>query len=186
MKAPQRFLSGLLAGALAFLLGTGVALGCDCEATTTAEHVAAADVVARVVVERVSMPESGASQEQMATYSMRPSYVWKGDVVSRFTLSSERAGTGCGLEGINKGDDVVVFATQSSDGLRADLCSGTAKASDGLVTELLNVAGHGQAVDALPGDEPGAWVVPTVAALIGVGLVGSVLMNFWVLPRRRL
>lgn len=185
MTAPLRFLTGLFVGVLALLLGSGVAVGCSCAAQTTAEHVAEADVVARVVVERVSIPETDANEDQMATYSMLPTYVWKGDVVSLFTVSSERDGASCGLEGISVGDDVVVFATRNNDGLTANLCGGTAQASDVLVAELLDVAGPGEAVDAVPGDEPGAWIAPTVAALVGVGLVGGVLVVFWILPRRR-
>lgn len=185
MTAPLRLLTGLFVGVLSLLLGTGVAAGCSCVGQTTAEQVAAADVVARVVVERVSIPDMEASTGQMASYKLLPSYVWKGDVVSQFTVVSEPDGASCGLEGISEGDDVVVFATLVNESLTASLCGGTAQASDAFVAELLDVVGHGKAIDAVPGDEAGAWIVPTVSALAGVVLVGGVLIVFWILPRRR-
>ena len=153
---------------------------------TTAEHAAQADVVARVIVERVNIPQAGATDGQLATYMMRPTYVWQGDVISQFKVSSEPSGAACGLEGIAEGEDLVVFANKVEDGWSANLCGGTAPASEALVAELLDVVGPGVAVDAEPGERPGAWVWPTVAAVAGVLLIGGVLAVWWIRPRRGL
>lgn len=185
MRTAARILMGTMAGLLAVVLGTTVAAACSCAGGTTAEHAAEADLVARVVVESVTIPEVGANEEQLAAYSMRPTYVWKGDVVSQFKVSSESGGESCGLEGITEGQDLVVFAQQVDEGWSATLCGGTAPASEALVAELLDAVGHGVAVDASPGDQPGEWVWPTVTGVAAVVLVGGVALWWWVLPRKR-
>ncbi len=186
MKTIARLVAGVLATLMALVLATAVSAACSCAPRTTAEHVAEADVVARVVVERVSIPDLEANDRQLATYTFRPTYVWKGDVVSLFKVDSEPTGGACGLEGIQEGSELVVFATQSADGLAANLCGGTAPASERLVGDLLDVIGTGVAIDAEPGEEPGTWVWPAITGLAAVLIVGGAVVYWWVLPRRRL
>lgn len=185
MTRLARFLTGLLVGMLGLLLGTGVAVACDCAALTISEYFADADVVARVVVEGVTMPEGESNPEQMASYTVRPTYVWKGDVVSQFEVNSAVSDTECGLGGIIEGDDLVLFARQSEEGFTASSCGGTAPGSQALVAKMLDEVGTGVAVDALPDDKPGAWVVPAVTGAIALTVVGGLVLWWWVLPRRR-
>lgn len=157
---------------------------CNCAEKSTAEHAADADLVARVIVERINMPVEGATDGQPATYTLRPTYVWKSDVISQFKVNSEPIGAACGLEGITEGQDIVVFAKKAEEAWSADLCGGTAPATTTLVAELLEVVGPGVAIDAVPGDRPGEWVWPTVTAVVAVALVVGVLAVWWYRPRR--
>lgn len=186
MNSAVRLLMGALTSILALVLGTSIAVACSCEGGTTAELEADADLVARVVVESVTIPDGSANDEQLAAYTMRPTYVWKGDVVSQFKVWSEPSGASCGLEGIAEGQDLVVFAMQEDEGWSATLCGGTAPATDALVAELLDVAGPGVAVDAELGDQQGEWIWPTITALAAVALIGGVIFFWWVRPRKRM
>lgn len=185
MVTLARLLLVAVSGVLALLLGTSVAAACSCVEKTTAEHVAEADLVARVIVELVNMPVEGNTDGQPATYTLRPTYVWKGDVVSQFKVASEPNGAACGLEGISEGQDLVVFADETPDGgWSANLCGGTAPASEALVVELRDAAGPGVALDTDPAGKPGSWVWPTVASAAAVLLLWAVIHRWWVRPRR--
>ncbi len=184
-KTSARLLTGILAALVALILPSATAVACSCAVMTTSEHVDNADVVARVIVERVNIPNMEANEDQLATYTFRPIHVWKGDVVSQFKVVSEPTGAACGLEGITEGSDLVVFATREDEGLSADLCGGTTTANEALVAELVDVVGAGVAVDTEPDDEPGSWVWPAVTAVVALGLVGGVLLTWWAVPRRR-
>ncbi len=185
MSAATRFIGTLAATLLATLLSSSLAVACSCVEQTTAEHAAVADLVARVTVERVNIPESGATSDQLAVYTMRPTHVWKGDIVSQFKLSSEANGASCGLEGIAEGQDLVLFAQESEEGWTANLCGGTTMASEPLVAELLDAVGPGVPVDADPGDKPGEWIWPTVTAVSALAIITAVILWWWVLPRKR-
>ncbi|MDO5736770.1 MAG: hypothetical protein Q4P15_09880 [Propionibacteriaceae bacterium] len=158
--------------------------GCDCTDKSTAQHAADADLIARVIVELVNEPVAGAPENQPTTYTLRPTYVWKGTVVSQFKVTSERSGSECGLEGITEGSDLVVFANEVADGWSANLCGGTAPATEELVVELREAVGPGVAPDTDPGDRPGDWIWPTVAAAVSVLIVGSIIVWWWVRPRK--
>ncbi|MGV8847565.1 hypothetical protein [Tessaracoccus sp.] len=185
MSAATRFIGTLTATLLATILASSVAVACSCVEQTTAENAAGADLVARVTVERANIPESGATSSQLAVYTMRPTHVWKGDVVSQFKVSSQASGASCGLEGITEGQDLLLFAQESEEGWTAHLCGGTTVASEPLVAELLDVVGPGVAVDAAPGDTPGEWIWPTVTAVSALAVITAVILWWWVLPRRR-
>ncbi len=185
MTTVLRVLVGFFAGLVVLVLGTTAAAACSCAALSTAEHAAEADVVARVVVERVRIPEMGANEDQRASYTMRPVHVWKGDVVSQFQVSSEVSGASCGLEGVTEGADLVVFATESNDGFSANLCGGTAPASQSLVVELLDEVGSGVAIDPELGDKPGEWLWPAITGAAALVVVGGLVLWWWVLPRHR-
>lgn len=186
MTTLARFLMWSLGSMLAMVVTTAVAAACSCAEMSTAEHAAQADVVARVIVEHVNMPASDATDGQLATYTMRPTYVWQGDVISQFKVTSEPSGAACGLEGISRGQDLVVFAQESGDGFSATLCGGTAPASDALVAELLQVMGPGVAVDADPAERPGEWVWPTITAAGAVVVIGAVVAVWWFRPRKNI
>lgn len=158
---------------------------CICEEMSTAEHAAAANLIARVVVERVNLPVPGTTDGQPATYTMRPTYVWKGNVVSQFKVASEPSGKACGLEGIVEGQDLVLFANDTGNGWSATQCGGTTTANETLVAELLEVVGPGVAPNTNPDGQPGAWVWPTVAATASVLLLGYIVTRWWIRPRKQ-
>lgn len=142
----------LFVAVLATILASSVAAACSCAFSTTPEHVDRADVVARVIIERIEPPPPSeiTSSADLATYILRPTRVWKGDIDGIFTVESAVSGASCGLEFIADGDDVILFATDFGDGLAADLCGGTAKTSDELRAEVEDVLGEGRALSVLP------------------------------------
>lgn len=152
----------LLATMLTTFLAALPALACSCALLTTQEYVDNADVVARVTVERIELPQGGTvSSNDATTYRVQPTHLWKGDVAGVFTVFSAVSGASCGLEGITEGSDIVLFAYEASDGilpddlegLQTDLCSGTAPADAALVAEVTDVLGDGKPVDAASEDE---------------------------------
>lgn len=142
----------LCAAVLATILASTVAAACSCALLTTREYVEQADVVARVIIERIEPPPPSeiSSSADPATYTLRPTRVWKGGIDGTFTVESAVSGASCGLEFIAEGDDVILFANDSGDGLTASLCGGTARTSDQLLAEVEDVLGEGRALSVLP------------------------------------
>lgn len=171
MTTMGRFLTGLLVTLFAFAFGTSAAVACSCVEATTEEHAAHADLVARVLVERVDMP----SNPGQVTYAMRPTHVWKGGVAAQFNVTSHSDGPSCGLEGITEGQDLVLFADGPDGDWSANLCGGTTTASEALVAELTDAVGPGGSVDVPPGvvPEAGSWVLPTVIGVGAIALAGG-------------
>ena len=101
----------LLVTMFAALVATSSASACSCALASVDEYVEYADVVARVVVEDIELPEGEPySSNDPATYTLRPTHLWKGDISGVFTVFSAVSGASCGLEGIAEGDDIVVFS----------------------------------------------------------------------------
>lgn len=176
-RAVARLLSALVTGIVAVLLGAGVAAACDCADLPLEEQAAQADVIARVVVEEIDSPENPSSSADPVTYTVAASAVWKGDVASRFTFSSALSGASCGLEGIQQGQDLLLFATEAADGLTSSLCSGTSVATEEQVAALTDLLGEpaapvgGAAVPEVTG-AGGGWLLPAgIAVVAGVGVV---------------
>lgn len=184
MKTIGRLLASALAVFFTMMIAAQVAAACDCDSMTLPEQVESAGVVARVIVEKamVTTREDGVEQ---VTLTMRPTRVWKGEVVSKFTLTTRLDSTACGLGALAEGTDLLLFADESESKYSADTCGGTRTASESGVADLVDVAGPGEFIDPVVGDEPGAFVWPTVAAVAAVVIVGGVIAYWWILPRHR-
>ena len=190
-----RALLVLVAGLLAALLGAGPAAACSCADLSLEEQVDSADVVARVLVDRVEQPRVDGGR---VVYHVSATRVWKGDVPMRFSFLSEQYGASCGLEGVLEGQDLLLFARGGGEGLpsqepavlTSSLCSGTEVATAGLVAQLTGLLGEGAVPvdggDEQPGNETGlgwGWLLPAgVAVLAAIGLVLVLVRRR---PRRR-
>lgn len=175
-RVVARLLSVLVTGIVAALLGAGVAAACSCAFASIEEQVEFADVVARVVVEDIDGPANPSSSADPVTYTVAASAVWKGDVQSRFTFTSALSGVSCGLEGIQQGQDLLLFATVEGDALTSSMCSGTAVATEEQVAALSELLGDpaapvgGAAVPEVTGSG-GGWLLPAgIAVVAGLGV----------------
>lgn len=174
-RVASRILISLVTTAVAVLLGTGIAAACSCALSSVEEQVEAADVVARVLVTRVERPDDPSSAA-LATYTARTSTVWKGEVPAEFTFTSAAYGESCGIEGIDEGADIVLFAHGARE-FSTTVCSGTAIATEELVLSVSDLLGDGvepaaaEPVPEAPGDEEG-WLLPAgIAVLAGIGVI---------------
>lgn len=151
-----------------------------------------ADVIARVVVTSVERPQEVRSSADPVTYTALASAVWKGEVASAYVFVSALEGASCGLEGIEEGAEIVLFATSHGDGINepadgqyaSNLCSGTGPATEELVAELTGLLGDPQepvgaeTVPDVPGSETG-WFLPAgIAVLAGFGVIAVYIRRY--------
>lgn len=184
MKTMARLFAGVLAMFFTLLIAVPVAAACDCDSMTLEEQVESADLVARVTVEKATVIPLEDGDEHVGL-TMIPTRVWKGDVVSKFTVTTALETTACGLGALAEGTDLLLFAQETEDKYSADSCGGTRTASEAGVAEIEKIAGPGEFMDPVVGDEPGDFVWPTVAAVAAVVIVGGVVAYWWILPRHR-
>jgi len=173
-RVVARLLSALVTGIVAVLLGAGLAAACDCADLSWEEQVEQADVIARVVIEDIGDPVSPGDP---VTYTVAASTVWKGDVESRFAFMSYLDGASCGLEGLQQGQDLLLFAIDGEGGLGASSCGGTTVATEEQVAALTDLLGDpappvgGAAVPEVTGSG-GGWLLPAgIAVVAGIGVV---------------
>ncbi len=181
-RTVARLLAAVLATLFAIVLSTSVAAACSCADLDMAEKVDSADVVARVIVEEstvVDREDGGAH----VLLTVRPLRVWKGDVISRFPLTTARDAAECGLGALPEGADLLLFATESEEQYTANSCGGTTDASESSLAELVEAAGPGEGIDPVVGDEPGAFIWPSITGAIALVLVAGLVVAWWV-PRR--
>lgn len=203
MRATKRTIRALVVALSVVFLLPEVASACSCAETTTAEDVERAGIVVRGIFESIEMPnEAGRNAGNPAVYTLRPTHLWKGDVVGTFTVATAPDGAACGLEGFREGSDVVLFATDygDGDGLTADLCGGTAAADGELVDEVSAILGEGEPMSVAPeppvsesaptepapdrGDTAN-WVGPAITTAAAVLLAGSLVALWRLWPRKR-
>lgn len=166
--------------ALSALVGVPrAACACSCAWRTTTEFVAGADVVARVVVERVEVMNSGPvmASNDPVRYHLRPRQVWKGppEAQGPFVVESAANGASCGIEGVQVGDDLVLFAKTGAT-WQANLCGGTAPTSPTVTSELTAALGPARVVTDTGG--PDAAVTRTVSSM---PMAGDVSPTRWAL-----
>ncbi len=183
MKTIARLLAGAILTLFSLLLSTSVAAACSCAEMDMAQKVDGADVVARVIVEKSAVAEREDGGEHVLL-TVRPLHVWKGDVVSKFPLTTALESEECGLGLIEEGTDLLLFAHESEGQYSAERCAGTSDASESVMAELIEAAGPGKGIDPVVGDEPGAFVWPAITAAVAVVLVAGLVVSWWV-PRRR-
>lgn len=184
MRTIVRLVAGVFATLVVLMASVPSAAACDCADLSLQEQVDGADVVARVTVEKsmVTEPEEGGKQ---VVLTMLPARVWKGEIVSRFTVTTALDGPECGLGDFPEGTDLLLFATESESQYSADLCGGTVKSTETEIAELAGIAGPGELIDPVVVEEPGAFVWPTVTAVASVAIVLGLVVFWWIAPRRR-
>ena len=176
------------------LLVASPAQACSCAEATTAQHVAAADVVftGTLLSREVDHPDWPVmSSDDPALYVFAVDAVYKGDVHAEQGVVSASESASCGLDLAGDGPFVVFANSDTSlpDGqYRAGLCNGTGLADDAALAELEGLAPSSPAaappLDGPAGVQPsGSGALPVV--LLGGGAAVVALLAGWVLLRRQ-
>lgn len=134
-------------GTLAVLLmaaGAPAAMACSCADLSTAEAGKLADLVASGTVTTVQRGPGSSSGERVF-YTLAVDKSFKGEAWQTTTVTSAASGASCGVQGIDEGDDIVLFASESPGGWTTTLCDGTAPASPALLQEVEKALGAGKA-----------------------------------------
>jgi len=184
MKTIARLIAGVLATLFVIVASAPVASACSCADLTLQEQVDSADVVARVIVEKAKVAEREDGGKQVVL-TMRPTRVWKGKVVSKFPVTTALDIPECGLGALEDGTDLLLFASELEGKYSAERCGGTTEASEEGIAALVELAGNGEFIDPVVGDEPGAFVWPTITAIAAVLLVVGLVVSWWIVPRRQ-
>lgn len=172
-----RVLGSIIVQIVAVLVGAGVAAACSCALATVEEQADHADVIGRVVVTQVDRPADPESSADSVVYTAQTAQVWKGDLPAEFTFTSALSGASCGLEGVEEGHDILLFAKLEAGQATTTLCSGTSAATEERVAEVTDLLGEptvpasAESVPEVPGSESG-WIFPAaIAVLAGLGVV---------------
>lgn len=137
------------------------AAACSCVGGDTGEHLGWADTAfAGTLTAIVPAPDRlVVSSNDPVAYEFEVETVYAGEAHETTSVRSARFGASCGLEGMAIGREYVVFAVhqdhegEPTDWLWANLCGGTAPASDRLLHDVERAAGPGRAPH--PGESPG-------------------------------
>lgn len=178
-----------LFGLLSLLLGVGVAAACDCAELTIEQQVDGADVVARVSVENIDRSAVLNSSADPVTYTVVAARVWKGDAPARFSFTSALDGASCGIEGIEEGQELLLFAHQGDEGLTSSLCSGTTVATEEVVAQVTAHMGEGSMPEGVaedvtaPGLERG-WGLPIAIAVLAALAAAAIYARRYLRRRR--
>ncbi|MGH3362084.1 MAG: hypothetical protein ACRDOM_06460 [Nocardioides sp.] len=161
------------------LLSPAPAWACSCAPPPTGaeEFTTSADVViVGTITHREPPPEPVSSTLDPATYTVAVSRVMRGEAGPTTWVLSAMSGASCGLEGIELGEEYVVFADREGGELWANGCGGTQLATPGFVADVEAVTGPGEpVVQPVPVvDEPGS-----AGNLAGDDLVDGSTVPWW-------
>lgn len=151
MRWWRRVGHAVMVGLALVLLGSGAtsAWACSCAGATVAEQADRADLVARGLVISVDRSAVGSSSADPVLYVLRAEHVWKGPAYRDFLVESAAFGASCGLEGIEEGDEIVLFAQAEGPRWTANLCGGTAPGTPDLVASVTAHLGAGTPIPAV-------------------------------------
>lgn len=141
-----RFLAALVLAGFVVVLGQLPAQACDCAGGTTQSHSKLADEVFIGTVTAVSSERKPNGQRgSTMTYDIAVDRVYKGTVhTETVQVFSDLSSGTCGLGALPEGESYVFFARDIAAGLTADLCGGTALASEQLVAKVEALLGTGE------------------------------------------
>lgn len=104
-----------------FLVTTGVAYACSCVISTPAERYDRAEVILSGTVTGIN----DRSLSQYLDHTVKVSKTWKGTAGSEVVITSHESSATCGFN-FEKGQEYLIYATKTENGLETNLCSGTA------------------------------------------------------------
>ena len=184
MKTIARLVAAVVVALTAMVGASSIAMACSCADMDLQEQVDSADLVAHVIVQKSKVATRDDGGEHVLL-TVRPVHVWKGDVVSKFTLTTALHVEECGLGPIAEGTGLLLLADESEEKYTASWCGGTTSADESTLAELVEIAGPGKEIDPVMGDEPGAFVWPTITGIAALLIVGGAVAYWWILPRYR-
>ncbi len=143
MRLLRSFFASLLLALSVVVVGAAPSFACSCAGGEPEDFVGWADVVMLgTVTDRQGPPwRPVMSSADLATYTVEVETVFKGDVAPTAYIQTADSGASCGLEGIENGDRYVLFADRQDDALRANLCGGSAPATDQLIAAVRTATG---------------------------------------------
>jgi hypothetical protein len=171
----------LLAGGLVLFTPAGPVAACSCASERLEDQIATRDVIFRGTV--VDRTDRGAGSYD---YTFDVSEVFRGRAGARTVVRAASDVAVCGLEGVEMGEDFLVFAyagKQPDEGLSTGVCSGTQETSGHVLRKVEEIAGPGRAPSGVTprnGSEAPAdpfipyWAMVAVAGGT-VGLLGVLL-----------
>lgn len=155
------------------------AWACDCAVLSTAEYGEAAELVAEGVVVGVDRPANPSSSAEDATYTVELTRVWKGPDAQHVAVLSAIDGASCGIEGIDEGSVIALFAHADGEAWRTVSCDGTRPMDDAAAAELTSALGEPVKVNpavATPDPQPAPAEDRTNLLYIGLGAAGVALV----------
>lgn len=154
-----------------------IASACSCVDSTTAEQAERAGLIAKGEVISVSRAE-GQQAPAVNVLTLRLTDMWRGGYpTGPVTVRSPADGASCGVEGVEQGQAIVVFAdrgetlSSSASTWQTTTCSGTGPATQARIDAVTSVLGNPTNVRADPQpveDSPGPGRM--VAALVAVAV----------------
>lgn len=143
----RMLVAGLLAACGLVLVTPSTSYACSCAGGTQSDFVDWADVLFTGTLTDIEPPPQRElmSSTDPNTYTFIVHRVFEGEAGLATEVESAMSGASCGLEGMEVGEEYVVFATHHRGALVSGLCSGTGRAGPGLVEQLEQLTGPSRA-----------------------------------------
>lgn len=155
-----------------------LAAACSCVLLDTAEQAESAHLVASGTVTAVSEPRPDGENGPVAVYSVDLDRIWKGQAQASIDVLSPRDGASCGIEGIEAGSAIILFAGHAdilgapSTSWRTNLCNGTGPSDSQRIDELTALLGTPSTPE--PDSASPAEAVPEAGDVRMLGALGLV------------
>lgn len=161
------------------------AVACSCAISTTAEHAEWAELVASGTVTDVTAPVNPTSSVDPLTFTVELDRVWKGSPAASVTVSTASSSASCGFDSLEKGTQLILFAThmdaigQPIEGWGTNLCSGTGPIDQTVTDELTAFLGEPtqppapDPVPTAPVEQGGIGLLPPLALTAGAALLAG-------------
>lgn len=172
MRLLRSLFASLLLALSVVVVGAAPSFACSCAGGAPEDFVDRADVVMLgTVTDREGPPwRPVMSSADLATYTVEVETVFKGDAAPTTYIQTADSGASCGLEGIKTGDRYVLFADRQDDALRANLCGGSAPATDQLVADVRAATGGESSPESqAPAGTPPPTLGATLAMPVALG-----------------
>ena len=140
-----RLVAVLILSSFTVVLGQLPAHACSCKSASTQVHTKnATDVFTGTLLDVQSQRKENGQRGARYTYDIEVERVYKGTISTAKIEVTSGASSTCGLGQLETDRRYVFFARTTSGELRADLCSGTARAKVALVKKIENLLGAGR------------------------------------------
>lgn len=123
------------------------AAACSCAVSNVKEQAEVVDIVAEGTVTSADRVLQGSSTDPVL-YQFTPTKVWKGEVTGPLEFTSAADSASCGIEAVEPGTTIMLFARRDGSTWSTNLCDGTGAVTEEKVAELTTLLGEPTAVPA--------------------------------------
>ncbi|WP_243059693.1 hypothetical protein [Nocardioides sp. SR21] len=164
MMRLRMLLAAALAAVALVAITPSASYACSCAPTSTADSVESADAIFVGTLDEITPPPQRELMSSMDpnTFTFEVHQVLAGSVGSAVEVQSAMSGASCGWEGMEIGQEYVVFAAAGRAALQGNLCTPARGATDRLVAEVAELTGA--TARPLPPDL--GWVVVRILILL--------------------